>query len=58
MNEEIYCAYELYPRDLQGPAEYCPEPVEPGSWYCYQHDPDRGEPDWDDRRKEVLYDCN
>lgn len=51
------CIYELYPKDRQGPAEYCSEPHEPGSEYCYQHNPDRWEPDWDDRRKELLYDC-
>lgn len=52
-----YCLFELYPKDQQGPAEYCPEDPEPGSDYCYIHNPDRCEPDWDDRRKELLYDC-
>lgn len=51
------CAFEVYPRNLQGPAEYCIEPTEPNSVYCYQHNPDRCEPDWDDVRKESLYDC-
>lgn len=53
-----YCAFELYPKDQQGPAEYCSEDAEPGSDYCYDHNPDRCEPDWDDRRKELLYDCD
>lgn len=52
-----YCLFELYPKDQQGPAEYCPEDPESGSDYCYIHNPDRCEPDWDDRRKELLYDC-
>lgn len=51
------CDHQLFPRDLQGPAEYCPEEAEPGSAYCYDHNPDRAEPDWDDRRKDALYEC-
>lgn len=51
------CNYELYPADRHGPAEYCIEPAEDGSEYCYMHDPDRYEPDWDDRRKEAMFDC-
>lgn len=51
------CTFELYPKDQQGPAEYCAEDAEDGSDFCAEHDPDRGEPDWDDRRKESLYDC-
>jgi hypothetical protein len=58
VSDGIYCAYELYPKDLQGPAEYCSEPPEVASDYCYLHNPDRCEPDWDDRRKEALYDCD
>lgn len=60
MCEECHglCAYEIYPKNMQGPAEYCPEPAEEGSSFCAEHDPDRCEPDWDDRRKELLYDCD
>lgn len=52
------CAYEMYPSNLQGPAEYCWNDAGEGSDYCADHDPDRWEPDWDDRRKELLYDCD
>lgn len=51
------CSRELFPANQQGPAEYCPEDSEPGSDWCLAHDPDRGEPDWDDRRKDALYEC-
>lgn len=52
------CIYELYPSNLQGPAEYCGNDQNETSEYCDDHDPDRWEPDWDDRRKELLYDCD
>lgn len=52
-----FCNYVIYFKDHKGPAEYCPEPKEPGTDFCVEHDPDRGEPDWDDRRKDLLYDC-
>jgi hypothetical protein len=52
------CNYELYPKDQHGPAEYCANEAGELSDYCEDHDPDRWEPDWDDRRKEALYDCD
>lgn len=55
-----YCGYEIFPGDSKGPAEYCFEDAEDGSEYCLEHNPDRCEPDWDDRRKDMLvgaYDC-
>lgn len=59
MSVEIpLCNYELFPKDRHGPAEYCPNEANELSEYCDDHDPDRWEPDWDDRRKELLYDCD
>lgn len=51
------CNYVMFFENRQGPAEYCPEDVEPGSDFCSDHDPERGMPDWDDRRKDALYEC-
>lgn len=51
------CAYEIFPWSIHGPAEYCMEDAVEGSEFCAEHDPDLGEPDWDDRRKDALYDC-
>lgn len=54
-----YCLYATWPATRDSPAEYCPEPAEPGAEYCALHDPDNWQPDWDDRRKDQLigYDC-
>lgn len=60
MGVEDECSYEIFPKNLQGPAEYCTEDREADSAYCYMHNPDRWEIDWDDRRKDKLvgaYDC-
>lgn len=54
------CNYVVFWADHKGPAEYCTEDAEPGSDFCREHDPELGEPDWDDRRKDELvgaYDC-
>lgn len=50
------CEYVLFFADQQGPAEYCPEDAVEGTDFCEDHDPELGEPDWDDRRKDILYD--
>lgn len=49
------CIYQYYPKTLQGPAEYCDEEAQDDSEYCPDHDPDNWQPDWDDRRKDVMY---
>lgn len=49
------CEYEMFPATLQGPAEYCPNEAEDGDIWCADHQP--WEPDWDDRRKDALYEC-
>lgn len=51
------CSYQYFPWSLSGPAEYCVEEAEPDSEYCSDHNPDRVEPDWDDRRKDTHFDC-
>lgn len=54
------CIHQIFPLDMQGPAEYCMEDSIPGGFYCAEHDPDNSEPDWDDIRKDLLvgrYDC-
>lgn len=51
------CVYQYYPATWQGPAEYCWEMAEEDSEYCADHDPDNWQPDWDDRRKDMMYDC-
>lgn len=45
--EPDLCEYQLYPKDQQGPAEYCGNDADPDSEYCSDHNPDRVEPDWD-----------
>lgn len=52
-----YCLYVTWAGNRENPAEYCPEPAEAGSEYCAEHDPDNWQPDWDDRRKDLMYDC-
>lgn len=52
------CEYEMFPATWNTPAEYCENYTEDGKDFCEDHDPDRGEPDWDERRKERLIDCN
>jgi hypothetical protein len=52
---DALCAYEMFPADRQGPAEYCGNETEDESEFCSDHAP--WEPDWDDKRKEALYDC-
>lgn len=53
------CVYVTWCATRTDPAEYCPEPAEPDSEYCAEHDPDNWQPDWDDLRKDRLYsyDC-
>lgn len=51
------CEHLLFFADRQGPAEYCPEEAVEGSDFCEDHDPELGVPDWDDRRKDALLDC-
>lgn len=53
------CIHQIFPLDMQGPAEYCQEDAEDG-YYCGEHNPDNAEPDWDDLRKDRLvgkFDC-
>lgn len=57
MGVEDQCSYEIFPKTWSGPAEYCQEDREEGSDFCYMHEPALGEPDWDDKRKEALYEC-
>lgn len=57
MGVEDLCSEEIFPKTWSGPAEYCLEDREEDSDFCYLHQPDRGEPDWDDRRKDALYEC-
>jgi hypothetical protein len=57
----LTCEYEIFHATIHQPAEYCAEDVEVGKLYCWIHDPDNGEPDWDDVRKDMLvgrYDCD
>lgn len=51
------CAYELFPGTFYQEPEYCDNEAEDHSDYCSDHDPDRQEPDWDSRRKDLLFDC-
>jgi hypothetical protein len=53
------CIHQIFPLDMQGPAEYCQEDSVDG-YYCAEHDPQNAEPDWDDVRKDQLvgkFDC-
>lgn len=51
------CVYVTWAATRTDPAEYCPEPAQDDSEYCPEHDPDNWQPDWDDRRKDLMYDC-
>lgn len=53
---DALCAYEMFAANWQGPAEYCGNETEEGSEFCSDHQP--WEPDWDNKRKEALYDCD
>lgn len=53
------CVYVTWAPTRENPAEYCPLQAQADSEYCVEHDPDNWQPDWDDRRKDLLYgyDC-
>lgn len=57
--DDHLCAHELFPKDQQGPAEYCGNVADPDSDFCSDHNPDRHEPDYDSIGKEMrlgIYD--
>lgn len=51
------CVYvEMAPTWLDR-AVYCEDEAQDDSEYCPLHDPDNWQPDWDDMRKDRIYDC-
>lgn len=51
LGDDYLCEHELFPKDQQGPAEYCSNEVEPWSNLCSDHLPH--EPDWDQIGKDL-----
>jgi hypothetical protein len=48
-DREGLCEFEFFPKDPQGPAEYCPEDAESWSLFCSDHQPEQDEFDvWRD----------
>jgi hypothetical protein len=54
---EQLCAYVTWAGNHFEPAEYCIDLAQEDSEFCPLHDPDNWQPDWDDRRKDLMYDC-
>lgn len=52
------CIFVTWAETRVDPADYCTEPAEDGSEFCAEHDPDNWQPDWDDLRKDAMYDCD
>lgn len=48
------CDHVTFAKTFYQPEEYCLNDSEDGSLYCREHDPENGEPDWDDVRKDIL----
>lgn len=57
MPDQDGCVYVAWAATRIDPAEYCQMKAEDGSEYCAEHDPDNWQPDWDDLRKDAMYDC-
>ena len=53
--EPELCEHQVFPANLQGPAEYCGNERDPDSDFCTDHNPDRAEPDWDSIGKDMRY---
>lgn len=51
------CVFVTWKGSHFEPAEYCIDLAQEDSEYCPEHDPDNWQPDWDDRRKDLIYDC-
>lgn len=50
LGDDRLCLFEFFPKDEQGPAEYCSNEAEPWSDYCSDHIPEQDDYDiWRDK---------